>query len=101
MLDYSALALHQSSPKKVIKNSATIVDSFTIGAVGSLKSQLIEQHRSSHMPPSDYMVQNFNERMQSLNVPSRNELQNTMGKVSTGVFPAQKLQYETLQNFQF
>ena len=43
MLDYSALAIHKSSPKTVIKNSATIVDSFTIGAVGSLKSQLLDK----------------------------------------------------------
>lgn len=46
MMDYSALAMHKSSPKTVVKN-ATIVDSFTIGAVGSLKSQLLEKQKSS------------------------------------------------------
>ena len=40
MLDYGALALQKSSPKTVVKNSTVPekIDSFTVGAVGSLKS---------------------------------------------------------------
>lgn len=50
--------------------------------------------------PSDYIAPSFSQRKQSLNQPSRNELQQNLGKVSTGVISAKK-PTDVLQNFKF
>lgn len=74
MQDYSILAMQKSSPKTVTK-TATMPnqnDSFTIGALGSLKNQLMEKQKS--LIASDYVSPNFSQRKHTLNVPSRNEL---------------------------
>lgn len=99
--DYSALAVHKSSPKTGLKNCMAITDSFTVSAVGALKSQLIEKKKSQiagNAGSGDYLLPSFSQHKAKLNMPSRNELQSKLGQMNTGIIQGQK-PLEGIQNF--
>lgn len=71
-------------------------DTFPAGAVYQLKSQLLAKQKGLGST-CDYIAPTFSARKQTINVPSRNDLQINLGSPSQGV----SKQPTGAQNFQF